>query len=59
MKILRKFNYNYIIILFNIVSQNECEDELQEELGIEEGVREMAVDDSCNDQVDEVSKNFT
>ena len=39
--------------MFN-VSQNECEHELQEELGIEEGVQQMTVDDSCDDQVTKV-----
>ena len=32
----------------------ECEHELEEELGIEEGVKKMEVDDSRDDQVAKV-----
>ena len=41
-------------MMFN-VSQNECEHELQEELGIDEGVQKMVIDDSCDDQMAKVS----
>ena len=40
-------------MVFN-VPQNECEHELQEELGNEEGVQQIPVRDSCDDQVAKV-----
>ena len=39
--------------MFN-VSQDECEYESEEEVGIEEGVQETEVDESCDDQVAKV-----
>ena len=42
--------------MFN-VSQNECEYELQEELGIEEDLQQMTIDDSCDDQMAKVRYN--
>ena len=47
-----KARINKTSIMFNM-SQNEYELELQEEPGIE-GMQEMAVDDSCDDQMAKV-----
>ena len=41
--------------MFN-VSQDECEHESEEELGSEEDVQELEVDNSCDDQVAKVTK---